>query len=146
MICSSIHGHQKFHWISSIILPSPMCPATFISCSDSRICRMRFLSFGIQSSPFQYMHPSFSPKTLSYLGFPLFAFAILFFSSIRPFCADPTCTTPFSSWAIRPFGTDPACTAPSFSSAFLLFSIGSACTCETGVLMRYRSHGRIDRS
>jgi len=37
MIRSFIFGHQKFHHTSSIILSCPMCPAIFVSCSDSNI-------------------------------------------------------------------------------------------------------------
>ena len=33
----SIPGHQKFRLINSMVLSCPKCPATLLSCSDSRI-------------------------------------------------------------------------------------------------------------
>jgi len=53
IIRSSIFGHQKFRQISSIVLSWPICPATFVSCSDSRMTWISSLSFGTQSIIFR---------------------------------------------------------------------------------------------
>jgi len=78
MIRSFIFGHQKFHRISSMVLSWPMCPATFVSCSDSRIlCTSHF---GTQSRFFRYSAPFSFPSSLAFTSFDgsLFAAASCF--------------------------------------------------------------------
>ena len=67
MIRLFIFSHQRFRRISSMVLSWPMCPATLVSCSDSRI--LCTSSFGTQSRFFRYSTPFSFPSSLTFRSF-----------------------------------------------------------------------------
>jgi len=67
MILSFIFGHQKFCQINSMVLSCPICPATFVSCSDS--ITHYTMPFRTHSKFLHYRSPFFSSTSLAFRSF-----------------------------------------------------------------------------